>query len=93
MGALLMSDQTVSEVSVTNVTVTDMLFRAGTVTLPAGTNVSISWTAFPTAALGVVLSSDGSPASSAFAISFNASGAVLNAGGSTVTVNWLAYGN
>lgn len=89
-----MADLTVSDVSVTNVTVTDMLFRAGTITLPPGTNVSISWSAFPTAALGVVLSGNGGPAPNAFVVSMSASGAVLNAGSSySVTVNWLAYGN
>lgn len=89
------TDLPVSEVSVTNVTVTGMLFRAGgPLTLQPGVDTSISWAAFPTAALGVLLSSDGNPASSAFVVSFTASGAVLNAGSSyAVTVNWLAYGN
>lgn len=89
------ADLTVSEVSVTNVTVTSMLFRAGgPLTLQPGVDTPISWPSFPTAALGVILSSDGNPAASAFVVSFTASGAVLNAGSSyAVTVNWIAYGN
>ena len=88
------ADLTVSDVSVSNVTVTGVLFRSGTVTLQPGVDTSISWDAFPHAALGLVLSGNGGPAPNAFFSNLSASGATLNAGSNyAVTVTWLAFGN
>lgn len=68
-----------------------VLFVAGTAHLPAGTDVSISYS-FPTGIIGVHVQGNPGPAG-AFVFDITSTSAKLNAGGSTCDVSWLAFGN
>src|SRR6185312_3544473 len=70
-----------------------LIFFGGTVSLPAGTDVSVSWPAFPNATLGLVMGGFGSPAPDAFSFDVTTSSAKLNAGGASTTASWLVFGN